>query len=50
MLDNTAAGGIPAGYSVYDTIVKECEEEASLPAHIVKPNIKAAGAVTYFHE
>jgi hypothetical protein len=49
MLDNTVAGGIPNGYTSMQCIVKECEEEASLAAHVVTPHIKQAGAVTYFY-
>lgn len=50
MLDNTVAGGIPRGYTAYDSMVKECMEEASLPEHVVTPHIKPAGAVSYFYQ
>ncbi len=33
-LDNTAAGGIGNGIGVGDTLVKECWEEAGIPAHL----------------
>jgi hypothetical protein len=50
MLDNTVAGGIPMGYSAYDSMVKECMEEASLKKEAVAPNMRAAGAVSYFYQ
>ena len=50
MLDNTVAGGIPRGYTMYDSMVKECMEEASLAEHVVKSHIKPAGAVSYFYQ
>ncbi|WFD36494.1 thiamine diphosphokinase [Malassezia cuniculi] len=48
-LDNSVAGGITAGESVLETVVRECEEEASLPAHIVRPALKAGGTISYFY-
>lgn len=30
------AGGIPAGMNIFECMVKECEEEASLPEKLVK--------------
>ncbi|KAH6903253.1 nudix hydrolase 20 [Coprinopsis sp. MPI-PUGE-AT-0042] len=47
-LDNTVAGGIPSGMSVLESLVKECMEEASIPDHIVRPHLKAVGAISYF--
>jgi 8-oxo-dGTP pyrophosphatase MutT (NUDIX family) len=47
-LDNTVAGGMSAGESPFESIVRECLEEASLPATLVIPNIKAVGCITYF--
>jgi hypothetical protein len=49
MLDNTVAGGIASGMSVFDTLVKESEEEPSLPPALVQ-KAKAVGAVSYFYE
>lgn len=49
MLDNTVAGGIATGELPLNCIVREASEEASLPAHIVRKHIKAAGTVTYIH-
>eukprot|EP01137_Pigoraptor_chileana_P027174 Opistho-2@9449 len=49
LLDNTVAGGIAAGMSVFDTLQKECEEEAKIP-HSVSARARAAGTVSYFSE
>ena len=48
-LDNSVAGGITAGESVFDTVVRECAEEASLAEDVVRPRVKATGAISYFH-
>ena len=34
---------------MHDTLVKEAEEEASLPADLVRSQAVAAGAVSYFY-
>ncbi|KAF6745973.1 nudix hydrolase 20 [Ephemerocybe angulata] len=47
-LDNTVAGGIPSGMSPFESLVKECMEEASLPDNVVRNRIQANGAVSYF--
>ena len=47
-LDNSVAGGIASGMSVYDTLVKECMEEASLPEDIVRRYTKATGSVSFY--
>jgi len=46
-LDNSVAGGIPSGLSPFESIVKECEEEASLPEEEVSKRIRSAGNVSY---
>lgn len=48
MLDNTVAGGIAAGEEPFESLVRECEEEASLPAPIAR-KAKAVGCITYFY-
>lgn len=48
MMDNSVAGGLPAGESPLTCIIRECEEEASLPADLVRPRIRPAGTVSYF--
>ncbi|OBZ86801.1 hypothetical protein A0J61_05154 [Choanephora cucurbitarum] len=47
LLDNCVAGGISYGYSVRDTIIKECEEEASIP-HALACHAKSVNVVTYY--
>ncbi|KZV80430.1 hypothetical protein EXIGLDRAFT_733019 [Exidia glandulosa HHB12029] len=49
-LDNTVAGGMPAGLTPFDSILKEAMEEASLPEDFVRQHIKAVGSVTYFFQ
>jgi len=47
-LDNTVAGGIPSGMPVFESLVKECMEEASLGADMVQKHVRGAGAISYF--
>jgi 8-oxo-dGTP pyrophosphatase MutT (NUDIX family) len=47
MLDNTVAGGIVSGDSPFETIVRECGEEASLPRSLVMDTVRATGIVSY---
>ena len=35
-LDHIVAGGIPAGLSVMDVVIKECSEEASIPPELAR--------------
>lgn len=49
MLDNTVAGGQPIGISLVDNLVKECKEEANIPAALARQAI-AVGAITYCME
>ena len=46
MLDNTVAGGQPIGISLLDNVIKECGEEAGIPA-AVAARARAVGAITY---
>ncbi|RVX67567.1 hypothetical protein B0A52_08095 [Exophiala mesophila] len=48
MMDNTVAGGLTIGELPFDCLVREAEEEASLPADLVR-TAKACGTLTYFH-
>ena len=48
MMDNTVAGGLSTGEEPLECLVRECEEEASLPEHISR-QAKACGTLTYFH-
>ncbi|CAO3591878.1 unnamed protein product [Absidia cylindrospora] len=46
-LDNCVAGGIPYTYSTKETVMKECDEEASIPESISQ-NAWNAGVVCYY--
>ena len=45
-LDNLVAGGIGNGHGLFETLVKEAQEEASLPADLIAEAV-AAGALSY---
>src|SRR4051794_20400455 len=45
-LDNLIGGGIPAGHSIEETLVKEAEEEASIPAELAA-GARRVGRVSY---
>lgn len=49
MLDHIVAGGQPAGLSLMENVIKECEEEAGIPIEIARPgiNLRPAGVVSY---
>lgn len=47
MLDHIVAGGQPAGLSLMENCVKECEEEAGIPEDIARAGIQAVGAISY---
>ncbi|KAF2488115.1 NUDIX hydrolase domain-like protein [Neohortaea acidophila] len=49
MLDNTVAGGMATGETPFECLVREADEEASLPEAVVRKGVKAVGTVTYFH-
>eukprot|EP00042_Codosiga_hollandica_P051889 m.647576 g.647576 ORF g.647576 m.647576 type:complete len:305 (+) comp58373_c0_seq21:35-949(+) len=46
-LDNIVGGGVSSGMSAWQTVLKECEEEASMPEEITK-SLKSVGAVSFF--
>jgi 8-oxo-dGTP pyrophosphatase MutT (NUDIX family) len=48
MLDNTVAGGLSANEDQQNCLVREAEEEASLPEEITA-QAKLVGTVSYFH-
>lgn len=48
MMDNTVAGGLATGETPFDCLIRESEEEASLPAELVR-SAQACGTLTYFH-
>mmetsp|Transcript_8618 Transcript_8618/g.12995 ORF Transcript_8618/g.12995 Transcript_8618/m.12995 type:complete len:372 (+) Transcript_8618:45-1160(+) len=47
MLDHIVAGGQPAGLSLLDNVIKECEEEAGITEELTKRGIKPAGVISY---
>lgn len=47
MLDTTVAGGVKASQTPFQCIVDESDEEASLPASLVRNNAKPVGVVTH---
>eukprot|EP00526_Cylindrotheca_closterium_P017130 CAMPEP_0113614720 /NCGR_PEP_ID=MMETSP0017_2-20120614/7320_1 /TAXON_ID=2856 /ORGANISM="Cylindrotheca closterium" /LENGTH=315 /DNA_ID=CAMNT_0000523913 /DNA_START=77 /DNA_END=1024 /DNA_ORIENTATION=+ /assembly_acc=CAM_ASM_000147 len=47
MLDHIVAGGQPAGISLIDNVVKECEEEAGIEESIVRAGVQPVGAISY---
>lgn len=47
MLDNTVAGGLTTGEQPLECIIREAEEEASLPEKLVREKAKNVGTVTY---
>lgn len=48
-LDNMVAGGLPAGISLMDNVVKESQEEASVPESLAR-QARPAGVLTYSME
>ncbi len=49
MLDNTVAGGQPEKLGLLENIIKECFEEASIPAEIAR-RAQPVGAITYCYQ
>jgi 8-oxo-dGTP pyrophosphatase MutT (NUDIX family) len=49
MLDNSVAGGIATGEEPFESLVREAEEEASLPEALVRQQATYHGAVTYMY-
>jgi 8-oxo-dGTP pyrophosphatase MutT (NUDIX family) len=48
MMDNTVAGGLSTGEKPLECLIRECEEEASLPEDLVR-TAQPCGTLTYFH-
>jgi len=46
-LDTTVAGGVKADESPFETIIHEAEEEASMPADLLRRNVRSCGVLTY---
>lgn len=47
MLDNTAAGAVPAELTPLEAMIEEARDEASLPPDLVRRDIRAAGMLSY---
>ncbi|KAI1148318.1 hypothetical protein F4825DRAFT_464980 [Nemania diffusa] len=46
-LDSTVAGGISAQDTPLETIIREANEEASLPSNLTRQHVRPAGVLTY---
>lgn len=49
MLDNTVAGGLMTDEDPFECIIREADEEASLPEDLVRKGAKFVGNVTYIY-
>ncbi|KAF9238929.1 NUDIX hydrolase domain-like protein [Melanogaster broomeanus] len=49
-LDNSVAGGIPCGTPIFESLVKESMEEASIEEDIVRAHAKAVGSISYYFQ
>ncbi|KAK4182679.1 hypothetical protein QBC35DRAFT_478849 [Podospora australis] len=49
MLDNTMAGGYRTGEDPIQTVIREAEEEASMPADLVRLRARSCGTISNFH-
>ncbi|GAB0138312.1 hypothetical protein EsDP_00006548 [Epichloe bromicola] len=49
MLDNTVAGGLMTDENPFECVIREADEEASLPEDVVRENACSAGMITYIY-
>ena len=49
MLDNTVGGAITAGETQFECLLREAEQEASLPRELTTRLARPVGAISYFH-
>ncbi|KAI1074615.1 NUDIX hydrolase domain-like protein [Whalleya microplaca] len=49
MLDNTVAGGLPTGEAPEACVAREADEEADIPAELVRARCRLTGTVTYVY-
>jgi 8-oxo-dGTP pyrophosphatase MutT (NUDIX family) len=49
MLDNTAAGGLMTNEDPFECIIREADEEASLPEDLMRKHAKETGTITYIY-
>ncbi len=48
-LDQIAAGGLPYDITPKENVIKECQEEASIPRHLAE-QAKAVSAISYYYD
>ncbi|KAF3767486.1 hypothetical protein M406DRAFT_338244 [Cryphonectria parasitica EP155] len=49
MFDNTVAGGLTTGEEPLECVIREADEEASLPEYIIREHAKLAGTIRYIY-
>jgi isopentenyldiphosphate isomerase len=49
LLDNTVSGGVQFGEHPLHSLLREAQEEASLPGDVISSRIHATGTISYFH-
>jgi 8-oxo-dGTP pyrophosphatase MutT (NUDIX family) len=49
MLDNTVAGGLMTNEDPFECVIREADEEASLPEGFMRSNAKETGTITYIY-
>lgn len=49
LFDNTVAGGIMTDENPFECVIREADEEASLPEHIVRGHAKLTGTIKYIY-
>ena len=49
MLDNTVAGGMATGEDPFECLIRESDEEASLPGKLVRQNATPHGTISYIY-
>lgn len=49
LFDNTVAGGLMTGETPFECVIRESEEEASLPERIVRDHARPAGTIRYIY-
>lgn len=49
MLDNAVAGGLMTNEDPFECVIREADEEASLPEHVVRMNAEEVSTITYIY-
>ncbi|KAK4042814.1 NUDIX hydrolase domain-like protein [Parachaetomium inaequale] len=49
MLDNTVAGGLMTGEDPFECVIREADEEASLPGDFMRRHAEETGTITYIY-